>query len=113
ACSPSEGSQDDGEDDNGSVAIVQVPGQGEGDDGVDEHDHDHDHGDGSDLDSDMHDHTHGDPEDGPDVEEVPDIEQVAADFWVAMKERRWDHPDGPAQVLEAVEPHVTDRYYDE
>lgn len=30
-----------------------------------------------------------------------------------MKELHWNHPDGPAEVLQAAQPYVTERYYDE
>lgn len=117
ACSPGQDDEPD-QDHDDSVAIVEVPGHDDevdedADDGEADSAGEDEHADDSDLDTDMHDHTHGDPEDGPEVEEVPEIEQVAGDFFVAMKELRWDHPDGPSQVLEAVEPYVTDRYYEE
>ncbi|MGC0250447.1 hypothetical protein [Pseudactinotalea sp. Z1748] len=102
----------------GSEAIIEVPGEdggngeepdddgGQADGGADPGHHESDTG------TDMHDHTHGDLDDAPGVAELDEIHQMAGDFWVANTERRWDHPDGPAQVLEQIRPHVTDRYYD-
>lgn len=62
---------------------------------------------------DLHDHLAEDLDAAPDVAELPAIYAVAGDFWVAMKELRWDHPRGATQWLEQVEPYTTDRFQGE
>lgn len=52
----------------------------------------------------------GDPEDAPDIEQIHAAEQAARNFWIALTERTWDHPDGPNQWLAAVAPYTTPDY---
>lgn len=58
-------------------------------------------------------HDHGDLTDAPDLEQIDAAQQVARDFWLALTERTWDHPDGPDQWLTAVEPFTTEQFHTE